>query len=239
MLLLTFSAGSGDIVELRPREFVLSQATVQWVSALPPASYVAVRGATKQANLDGFPISLSIDEPGTNFVGADFQPRQVPIQGELMRLLSITQISAGATMEERASASCLLLRSGQTDIGPSAIASSRLGLRFEIRPLIDPTVATPGTDIPMRLYWEGDALKDCLVRLSPIASRKVHSGGGGKGRAESYLADPADWISKKTDADGFVALRLPSLGAWRMMAIHSTGSVVYTATLCFKTRGTQ
>lgn len=56
-------------------------------------------------------------------------------------------------------------RDGRDLPRPSAAMAHRLGLRFEIVPMIDPLPLLPGDSLPIRLRFDGPGLEGVVVRV--------------------------------------------------------------------------
>lgn len=78
----------------------------------------------------------------------------------------------------------------------SAIATSKVGHNAEIRVLADPTLLRPGSDLPVRAYADGGALKNGKVRAMHVASKSI----------SEVALDPS----------GIGNLRLSAAGVWRL-----------------------
>lgn len=79
---------------------------------------------------------------------------------------------------------------------PSATAMSKTGQKAEIRLLADPTVSGLGSDIPVRVYIDGDKVPGARVRATAVAGASVR-----------------DFV---TDSSGFGFFRLDEEGLWRL-----------------------
>jgi uncharacterized GH25 family protein len=76
-----------------------------------------------------------------------------------------------------------------------------LGFPLELIADTNPYQQTPGTPLPIRLLFEGQALEGALVE-----AKSLHS-------TEAVL-------TARTDAKGHVSFRFPSSGAWMLNAVH-------------------
>ncbi|MDX1502526.1 MAG: DUF4198 domain-containing protein [Thermoanaerobaculia bacterium] len=77
----------------------------------------------------------------------------------------------------------------------TAMATAKTGSRIEIRPLVNPLLVQPGSDLPVRLYYEGEA----------VVGAAVEATGPGDARAAAV-----------SDRVGIAVLTLPAPGLWRL-----------------------
>lgn len=106
---------------------------------------------------------------------------------------------------------------------PSAIATSKTGLRADLRPLFDPTAAGIGSDIPLWFYADG----------SKRGGARVSATHRDSGQTATFITGP----------DGTGYFRLSQPGVWIVQAAYvadeagsGADAVLYTATLTFATR---
>lgn len=79
---------------------------------------------------------------------------------------------------------------------PSATATSKTGQKAEIRLVADPTALGPGSDVPVRIYVDGEKAAAARVRATAVAS-----------------ASTREFV---TDSSGFGFFRLDEGGLWRL-----------------------
>lgn len=97
---------------------------------------------------------------------------------------------------------------------PSFIASSKLGLRSEIRMLMDPTAYRLGSDAFVKLYVDGNASPGDFTVLPPDGVvRSLKTGGGNVG-----------------------VFQLDQPGVWAVRFQRETASTVWSSTLWFEAR---
>lgn len=83
----------------------------------------------------------------------------------------------------------------------SGLATTPLGFILELVPGLNPYALALGGELPLSLRFRG----------APIAGVKV---------VAVNQHDPARFVSARTDASGFVALRLAEAGLWLVKAVH-------------------
>ncbi len=234
LLCLTLVAGAASaqsLIELRPANFLLPDPGNLVLNALPPASWLFVRGDGTQANFDEFPARLLISQDGLTSVGADFKPRTRPLDGALMQTLGITQTGQENVVEYASAVA--LIRKGSDPQVSSAVATARNGLRFEIKPQMDPTCVPKGSDVAFKVYLDGEPLAGATVKMVPLeVPQEVH--GGTKAQARRFLEDPPEWTSKVTVEGGYVVFTMPKEGPWRVQVAVLKGERLYSSTLTFQ-----
>lgn len=164
--------------------------------------------------------------------GADLHERVVVMPAEEFGLLAgrsgldwAPPAGVATVRVRRIEAARVLVRESRRGaMWASPIATAKRGERAEIRLLMDPTVLTPETIVPVRAYVEGDAAKGATV----IATH-VESGASGR---------------YGTDDKGIAIVTLDRPGAWRLefhVARPAGGAeaewTVYSATLGFEVLG--
>lgn len=231
LALATGVASAQSLVELRPAKFLLSDSGTLVLNTLPQASWMFVRGDGTQANFDEVPNRLSIAQEGLIAVGADFKPRTRPLDGALMQSLGITQTGQWNVIEY--ASACALVRKGSGPPTSSAVATARNGLRFEIKPQMDPTCVPAGSDVAFKIYLDGEPLAGVTVKLAPLgAPQEVIR--GSKAQARRFIEDPKGWVSKSTDASGYVIFTMPKESQWRVQVAVLKGEQLYSSTLTFQ-----
>ncbi len=108
-----------------------------------------------------------------------------------------------------------------TQVPPATLKNagmtSKVGLKVEVSPYIDPTTFTPatiaqGADLPVRVYYEGSAQKHVeITAYSPDGSQQT----------------------KTTGTKGTARFKVDAVGRWVVRYQHTEGSVVYTGDLVF------
>ena len=162
-----------------------------------------VRTARKQVALDGerLPKSRSLE---------------VTLEG---KSCSLVQVDLGApSAGERSDAWQLATRctkivacartSRRSRQRSSAVVTAKTGSRIEIRPLLNPAVLVPGSDLPVRLYFEGESVP--AGRVEAVA---------GSGARQAAISDRV----------GIAFLRIPVAGDWTVRFSHrgTTAELVF------------
>jgi hypothetical protein len=80
-------------------------------------------------------------------------------------------------------------------VAAAGLLTAKTGSRIEIRPLVNPATVRPGSDLPVRLYFEGDAAAG--VRVSAVGPDGL--------RRDAF-----------SDAAGIAVLRIPAAGRWTL-----------------------
>ncbi len=106
----------------------------------------------------------------------------------------ITRASKIVECPAAAPANQLLLRQRMTET-----ATAKVGSKVEIRPLANPLLIRPGSDLPVRIYWQGIAQKDALVEATGPSGELLHS---------------------RTDAVGITSFHLTASGRWALRYLH-------------------
>ncbi len=178
-------------------------------------------------------VSVSVAHSGVTLIGADFQPAIIELSGAELRSFLEANV-AGADQLKLPSAdrrvrvrqvACgkTLVRAGAgADNGPSGIAASKTGQAVEIQPLFDPTAAVVGSDLPLRVYIQGDKKSAAKVQATSLAGGKT--------------------TSLTTDLVGSGHFRITDPGLWRVEFHHAqplsddSGAdwLLYSATLTFE-----
>ena len=100
--------------------------------------------------------------------------------------------------------------------GSGALLTAKTGSRVELRPLVNPTLARPGSDLPVIVYAEG-----LPQQAAPVVAH---------GPDETV-------IRATTDRVGAAVIRLTHAGLWRLVYQHGTGRSTRTAELIFAVSG--
>lgn len=148
-----------------------------------------VRTTKKQTALDSRPLpsaaalDLSLDGPGCSLLQVDVGPAATRGEADswqrVTRCSKIVACRRGAGRVERQRS--------------AAIITGKTGSRIEIRPLLNPAVLVPGSDLPVRLYFEGESVR----------AVRVHGRG-----PEGAL------VEATSDNVGIAFLRIPESGRW-------------------------
>jgi len=209
--------------------------------------WLYVRAAGTQENLhkervqparpqDDF-LAVTLSHPGVALIGFDTRPAVTPVAGRDLQAFVTRYVEPAslpsprprfpstATLNVRRVESTKALVRVQAEDGErshSATAQSKSGQAVEIRPLADPTMATVGNDLPVRVYIGGG--KKAGVRLL----------------ATSVAAGKTQQIV--TDASGAAHFRVTHPGLWRVEFHHAqplkddpaADWAIYSATLTFE-----
>lgn len=213
---------------------------VAWPAA--QVEWLLIRGGGDQENRhqvpadgpDGAQVSVRIEHPGVTLIGADLSPTVFELPRQELREF-VRQYAAGAPADLRLpeDRQCVRVRQiasaktfvrvtdGSTVFGSSPIATGKSGQVVEIRPLFDPTNVQVGSDLPLRLYIDGDKAVGVRVQATHVSS----------GRTASFLSD----------AQGTGWFRVVATGVWRV-EFHQVRAptetndewTVYSGTLTFE-----
>jgi hypothetical protein len=159
---------------------------------------------------DGDGLTLVLTTRGANLVGADIRDavERIPA-AELRTLLERAGGKIAATIPDageirvrfvRSAATLLRVSSGDAPREPSAVATSKTGQKAEIRPLMDPTTAAVGSDLPFRVYVDGSKVEGVKVRAT--------------------IAE-ATAVERTTDAGGSLFFPVSAAGVWRLEFAHA------------------
>lgn len=215
-------------------------ATVFVRAAREQADWHAVRPADAKARTWAVPLA----EPHVNLIGLDQTPTLSRLTNAEWRAFAAERLVSDVIPARLADAAEVRLRhiasqkvlvrvappaqpggaaSAAAARHSSAIATSKTGLRADLRPLFDPTDAGIGSDIPLWFYADG--IKRGGARV--IATHRD------SGQTATFITGP--------EGNGYFRLSQP--GAWIVQAAYvsdETGqgadAVLYTATLTFATR---
>jgi hypothetical protein len=247
----TFKPAIGQTLTLR-----VNSGTPQRAEVAPwpedQLRYFFVRGGGMQHNRPTLPATerdrnaaeFPISQHGVSVIALEPKPAVVQMSGEELKSLLLRNV-AGAERDARVAAlsekatvrvrrvesATALVRAPEAageQAGPSSIAMSKLGLRVELRSLIDPTVSPAGSDWAVRAYIEGSNKSNVQVQATSLADGKTqtaltdrsgaarfHFGVGGSWRVEFHQAQPlendsqADWVLYS----GTLTFEVPTKGA--------------------------
>jgi hypothetical protein len=174
---------------------------------------------------------------GVQMIGLDFKSRKETVSAAALRAFLEKRLlaeSLPATHElpenkpvriRRIESTKLIARTADAVDVPSEVATGKSGQRVEIRPLADPGSVPVGSDLPLRLYADGDKCGNVRVLATHVASGLVR--------------DIA------VNAGAFANLAISAAGIWRVefskCAPAGTGEaadadwIVWTASLTFET----
>lgn len=103
-----------------------------------------------------------------------------------------------STVEHRISAATIVRISNEANSAGNApsdpTATSKAGLAAEIRPLMDPSALGVGSDLPIRIYIDGDAVAAARVSATHEATGTI--------------------INAATDSKGIATVRIDHAGKW-------------------------
>lgn len=239
----THTARVGEQVALRIRSGPAQSAQpAPWPAA--EIEWLLVRSGTTQENRhqprparegDDF-VTVEIKDPGVTLIGADQRPAVRECTGrELIEFLNehvsrqlaergVRPPAPDSTCRVRhvLSAKALIRADAGAAAQPSGVALGKTGQAVELRPLVDPTTAKVGGDVPLCFYIAGDKTAGVKVQATHVAT----------GQVGVFVTDSA--------GSGFVRIRQP--GLWRVAAHHAAPLendpaadwVLYTATLTFE-----
>jgi hypothetical protein len=208
--------------------------------------WMLVRGGPTQENrhdvrpakaADDF-VTVEIAHPGVTLIGVDQKPDVIDVTGAELKAFAAAHLGETAArariarlgddqkvrVRRVASAKTLIRVADGAITRPSATALGKTGQVVELRPLIDPTVVAPGTDLPLWVYVGGVKRPGVKVEATHVASGKQ--------------------VSFETGRGGAGHVRIPAAGVWRVAAyfIEPAGDaaatwVLRSATLTFETKG--
>jgi hypothetical protein len=239
------AAGPLAVHSLRPAAYTLPAGNPVELSILGPAGapepwnavdtdWVYVRIAASQRNMDAPPLApdgrlmLPLDRPGIAIIGADLAPRTdtLPLADLNAFITQRGRLNGplperGPVRIRRVESAKAVVRSG--DPGREAgwtEATGKSGQKVELRPIMDPAVAPPGSDIAIRAYILGAGAAGARLIATHIPTGQVQ--------------DIA------CDAAGYGNLRITAPGEWRV-EMHELRAgdehgllILYSATLTFE-----
>ena len=195
------------------------------LEAVPAPDGDGVPGAAWTADRPGV-LLLGLDlEPGLETVGAEsfgrFLARALP--AERRGAIASALPEGGEVSVRRVESAKALVRVSADGPEPVSIANSKTGQAVEIRPLLDPTLLTPGGDLPLKIYAAIPGPAGGVVTATNSTTGEV--------------------LSAPLAEDATANLTIPSAGRWRLefhaVAPDETGEadwLVHTATLTFEVR---
>ena len=154
-----------------------------------------VRTADRQRSLDRRQLSssatldVSVGSPGCSLLQVDVGPP--PTRGYSDSWQRVTRCSKIATCRSNA---------GPADRRRAGtLLTAKTGSRIEIRPLFNPLELLPGSDLPVRLYFQGESIREAVVQ-----------------------ADGPNGVSTQATSDrvGIAFLRIPESGLWTLRFAH-------------------
>jgi len=227
---LAVSVAGGKLDEVQPARW---PDEVDWLFA---------RSSGEQRNLENVKpaagesaISIELTRPGVTMIGLDLPPQIEVVSAKDWSPFLLTRVAQDqmqpalpavargdpARVEHVRSAKTLVRVSGHSAAGHSAVAQSKSGQAVEIRALADPTRVPVGSDLPVRVYVDGEKRTGVRVLASSV------TGGTRQGQV--------------TDATGACHFRITHEGEWRVEVHDLTAAkdkstaywVLHTATLTF------
>ncbi len=237
------TVGAGESVELR----FLTGATKDAQPTAWPAEEIAwmlVRGGPTQENRhdvrparagDNF-VAVEVKHAGVTVIGIDRRPAIIDLTAAELRAYlkdtvppspatrNLAEVAPDKKLRVRHIASAKTLVRAGTDAAGSALAVAKTGQGVELLPLLDPTAAPPGSDLPLVTYIDGAKVAGLHVQATHVAT----------GRTASFFSD----------AGGSGYFPLSEAGVWRVELHHAEPLVgdpgadwaVYNATLTFEVR---
>lgn len=140
-------------------------------------------------------LELALDGPGCSLIQVDIGPPSLRGEaGAWRRVTRCTKIVA-CTSTSRA----MRRRS-------NALVTGKTGSRIEIRPLLNPAVLIPGSDLPVRLYWEGAPVESRAVRASGPDGRLLEAVSDAVGIAFLRISDRGRWTIEFSHGDAHAEL---------------------------------
>ncbi len=153
---------------------------------------------------------VTIAHPGVTVIGCNEQPQVTALTGEELRGFLRQNLAAADENPEvqalagvkqvrvrRIASAVTQVRSPEAGLrAPSPLALAKVGLRNEIRPLMDPTATPVGRDVAVRVYVEG----------SKVAGAKVQATNLAQGTTQD----------KRTDDTGATYFTMTAAGTWRI-----------------------
>jgi hypothetical protein len=149
------------------------------------------------------PQELTPALPGVAMIGVDLPPRESKWTPD--EFASFARVTGCDDAPPATDAKVLILASATTLVrvndaagvtADDTTATTKSGQKVEIRPLMDPTTLAAGSDLPVRVYVQGEAVRDAIVLAT-------HTPSGATVRA-------------RADTKGIAHLRIDQPGAWRI-----------------------
>jgi hypothetical protein len=199
------------------------------------AEWLFIRGSGRQSNRHDVPadqpngeaVTVRSSANGVALVGLELRTTVESYPREKLAASLANLVAAPPTLPDQPIIRVLRIESLATrlrvdpPVSHSPVASQKSGQRVEIRTMFDPTMAMPGSEIPVRVYAEAGA-----------SGMKIHAECLDGGAATQVLADRS----------GIAYLPITHPGIWCIQAHHAAvappGSnadiVLYSTTLTFK-----
>lgn len=231
----TFDAAPGAAITLRADNLDGAKAleapwpgTIRWLFVRSPGFQEnrSQSDAPRPAPGEGF-VSITLEHAGVTLVGLDLPSRTVDWPVERLPLpagagAGATEVPASGTVPVRLVESAKAILRVGLDAADS-VATSKAGQAVEIRPIMDPASTPVGSDILLRAYINGDAVKNATITATNTGAAqtqeiKLSPTGAGFFRVSA----PGLWRLELTQAR---ALEGDADAAW----------TVYSATLTFQT----
>lgn len=198
--------------------------------------WLFVRGSGRQANRHdvqpdqpgGESVTVRTSANGVTMIGLDLAPTIESHSRDVLMKSLATLTAEPPSLPNRVQIRVRRIESLTTLVrveplgGHAPVATQKSGQRVEIRALFDPTMATPGSDVPVRVYYEGGG----------AGGIKIHAECLDGGAATQVIADRS----------GIAYLPITHTGVWRVQA-HAAASafegsgadvILHSATLTFK-----
>ncbi len=186
------------------------------------------RGSVAAQEGDASTAAWVADRVGVLMFGLDLQPRTETLEAGTFAAFQSVHVSAerrvalpkeGSVEVRRVESAKALVRVEGDATEPESIAMSKTGQAVEIRPLMDPTRARVGSDVPLKVYSQIGGASRALVLATNTTT------------GETVRAQSDDW--------GIADVPIVSAGRWQVEvhAIRSMRGVgsyeLHTATLTF------
>ncbi|MCP4203875.1 MAG: DUF4198 domain-containing protein [bacterium] len=139
-------------------------------------------------------LNLSLSRTGCSVVQVDVGPAATAGRSDSwQRVTRCTKIAACPEGGRAGAGAAMRQRAG-------ALLTAKTGSRIEIRPLFNPLALEPGSDLPVRLYYQGEAVRGGVI-----------SGRGPDGVE----------IQATADGVGIATLTIPAAGGWTLRFGHA------------------
>ncbi len=173
-------------------------------------------------------IAITLEHPGVTLVGIDLTPRDLDWPVDSFRTLAGAAASkaipeTGAVRARLIECAKSIVRVGTGPGSTETVGGSKAGQVVEIRPFIDPASAPVGSDVSLKVYIRGDAVKDAVVTATNVSTGEVQDVNFAPvGTGFFHVASPGLW-------------RLEFRKAIRTEKENQPPWTVYSATLTFAT----
>jgi hypothetical protein len=202
-----------------------------------PTDWLFVRVAASQRNMDAPPLApdgralVPLDSSGIAVIGVDLAPRTDTLALADLNAFITQKGRLNGPLPERGPVRVRRVESAKTivragDIGKESggtEANGKTGQKVELRPIMDPAVTPPGSDIAIRAYILG-------------------AGAGGARLIATHTAT-GQTQEIACDGGGYCNLRITARGEWRV-EMHELRAgdehgllILYSATLTFESPG--